>query len=182
MWKKFWSNKKLRIIVLAVIAALLVTAATVIIIVNVTKDDEPDTPDYLVPDYEVNATPIEGEDPGEKLEAAEGGGAVSLIYYDQVTVDLSDNKVYLRFDNPSKSVNNMTLEISIKDTVLAKSGALQPGYRLTELPLQAGVAEKLAAGYAYVDGAKYTIYYYDPTTGERAIVNTEIPITVTVQE
>ena len=118
----------------------------------------------------------------EKLEAAEGGGAVSLIYYDQVTVDLSDNKVYLRFDNPSKSVNNMTLEISIKDTVLAKSGALQPGYRLTELPLQAGVAEKLAAGYAYVDGAKYTIYYYDPTTGERAIVNTEIPITVTVQE
>ena len=183
MWKKFWSNKKMRLIALGVIAALLVSAAVVIIIVNVTKNNQTDPPsDYLVPDFEVNATPIEGEKTEEKLEAVEGGGAVSLIYSDQVTVDLSDNKVNLRFDNPSKSVNNMVVELSIKGTVLAKSGALQPGYRLTELSLQEGVAEMLSAGYAYVDGAKFTVYFYDPETGVRAIVNSEIPITVTVQE
>ena len=30
--------------------------------------------------------------------------------------------------------------------------------------------------------AKFVVFYYDSDTGEKAVVNTEIPITITVQE
>ena len=66
-----------------------------------------DTAPVLAPDYapveeESNAQAIE-DDSGEKLEAEEGGGAVSLTYSNEVTIDLSDKAASLVFANPGKS-------------------------------------------------------------------------------
>lgn len=135
-------------------------------------------PDYAPVETEENAQPME-EEPQEKMEASSGGGAVSLTYSDQVTVDLSDKTASLVFANPGRSVQDMMVQILVDDTVIVQSGTLEPGMMVNTLNLLDGAEKQLRPG-GY-DG-KFAIYYYDPDNGEKAVVNTEIPVTVTVQD
>ena len=76
-----------------------------------------DTAPVLAPDYapveeESNAQAIE-DDSGEKLEAEEGGGAVSLTYSNEVTIDLSDKAASLvtgrkNSSNPADMTANLS--------------------------------------------------------------------------
>ena len=63
------------------------------------QSDEALIPDYAPRETEQNARPIEGDD-GAKLDAPEGGGAISIEYESQLTVDLSEGKAYLSYSNP----------------------------------------------------------------------------------
>lgn len=142
---------------------------------------EPDiilTPDYAPQKIEQNQEPI-ANDSNEKMNVEKGGGAVSISYSDKVTVDLSDKKATLNFANPNKSTQDMVIQIVIQDQILVQSGKLTPGNKVSVLDLLNGAEKKLLPG-GYE--GKFTILYYDPNTGEKAVVNTEIPISVTVQE
>lgn len=136
------------------------------------------SPDYAPVEEEVNAQPI-GDDDSEKLEAEEGGGAVNLTYSNEVTIDLSDKLASLLFANPSKSIQDMVVQIVIDDTVIVQSGTLKPGNQVANLNLLDGAEKQLQPG-GY-DG-KFAVFYYDPDSGEKAVVNTQIPITITVRE
>lgn len=138
-----------------------------------------DSPDYPPDKLEPNAQEIKNDD-SAKLDTPAGGGAISLQYEDRVTVDLSDKKAYFNYSNPGKSTQNIVLEIVIKGQTIAKSGLIKPGYRVTELPLAVG-AEKLLSEGIYNEDAVFRISSYNPETGEKAMVNTEAEITVTVQ-
>ena len=134
-------------------------------------------PDYAPLETEQNARPIEGDD-GAKLDAPEGGGAISLEYDSHVTVDLSDGKAYLSYANPGKSTQDIVLRIEIQDTAVIQSGTIRPGNQVSELELLDGAADKLREG---VYDAVFRILSYDPVTGEKAMVDTLAEITVTVQ-
>ena len=138
--------------------------------------------DVLIPDYapretERNARPIEGDD-GTKLDAPQGGGAISIEYENRVTIDLSDGKAYLSYSNPGKSTQNIVLRIEIQDTAVVQSGTIRPGNQIGELELLDGAANKLQEG---VYDAVFRILSYDPLTGEKAMVDTLAEITVTVK-
>lgn len=136
----------------------------------------------LNPDYPpVEDDPYVEELPGddEKLEHSEGGGAVSIQLQDTVTVDLSEDIAYLSFTNPSRSTQDMMMQVVIQEEIIAQSGRLRPGYHLPQVDLVDGVAMKLTAG--VYDGV-IRIYYYDPVENERAMIDTEVPVTVTVQQ
>lgn len=135
-------------------------------------------PDYAPQQTEQNAQPIPGDD-GTKLDAPEGGGAISIEYENQVTIDLSDGKAYFSYANPGKSTQNVVLRIEIQDTAVAQSGTIPPGSQLKELTLLDGAAKQLREG-VYAD-AVFRILSYDPVTGEKAMVDTLAEITVTVQ-
>ena len=135
-------------------------------------------PDYAAKETEANAEQIAGDN-GEKLDAPSGGGAVTLIYGKTVDIDLSENKATFLIGNPSESTEYLVAEIVIQDQVIAQSGAIKPGYRVTELDLAAGAKGMLQVG-GY-DG-KIVLYMYNSDTDERAIVNSEIIVTVTVTE
>lgn len=135
------------------------------------------TPDYAPKETEVNQIPIGGDD--DKMEAEDGGGAVSLTYSSYVTIDLSDKHAVLMFANPGKSTQDMVVQIVIQDQIVAQSGRLTPGNKVTALNLLDGAEKKLTVG-GY--DAKFVVLYYDPDTGEKSIVNTEIPISVSVVE
>ncbi len=132
-------------------------------------------PDYA-PEMEENAEAIPG-DMGESCQSSEGEGSVSITYSRDVTVNLEEETAGLYFANPSKSNHDMMLQIVIQNTVVAQSGKLEPGKQLTELNLIKGIANRLSAG---VYEGKFAIFYYHPETGEKSIVNTEIPVTITV--
>ncbi len=133
-------------------------------------------PDYAPQEMEANAETIPG-DSGEKLDQPEGGGSVSLTYSKELTIDLSDKKASLLFANPGKSNQDMVVQVVIQDTVIIQSGLLTPGNQVTALDLLEGAEKQLAEG-GY-DG-KFVVLYYNPDTGEKAILNTEIPLSITV--
>lgn len=115
-----------------------------------------------------------------KLELHRGGGSrVVEPNSKDVSVNLSDKKIDLMFANPAKSTADMVLQLVIKDTVIMQSGRLRPGNQVTSLDLLDGVGNQLAAG-GY-DG-KFVVLYYDQQSGEKAMIHTEIPVTVTVTE
>ncbi len=134
-------------------------------------------PDYAPRETEQNARPLEGDD-GTKLDAPQGGGAISIEYENRVTIDLSDGKAYLSYANPGKSTQNIVLRIEIQDTAVVQSGTIRPGNQVSELELLDGAAKKLQEG---VYDAVFRILSYDPVTGEKAMVDTLAEITVTVK-
>ncbi len=136
------------------------------------------TPDYAPQEAEENAESM-GDEVDENLEASEGGGSVSLTYSTDVTVTLSDETASLYFGNPARSTQNVVLQLVIQDEVVIQSGLIAPGSQVSTLALLDGAADMLASG-GY-DG-QFVVLYYDPDTGERAVVTTEIPVTVTVTE
>jgi len=137
----------------------------------------------LIPDYapvatEANATPIPG-DSGRADKAEAGSGSVSLTYSDRVSMDLSSRRASLVFANPGKSNQDMVLQLVIQDTVILQSGRLTPGNQIMELNIPEEAAAMLAPG-GYE--GEYLVSYYDPASGEKAIVNTRIPVSVTVTD
>jgi hypothetical protein len=134
-------------------------------------------PDYAPQQVEENAETIEDESEGEKLEQQEGGGAVSLTYSREVEIDLSEKKAKLLFANPGKSNQDMMVQIIIQDTAILQSGLLSPGYQVTTLDL----FDKVELSSGTYEG-KFVVYYYQRDTGEKAMLNTEIPLTITVKE
>lgn len=164
--------------------AVIALAAVAVIAVGIAvwavffRDVRPVLAPDQAPAQEPAAESIPGDD-GEKLESPQGGGSVSLTYSRDVTIDLSDGTASLYFANPGRSNQDMVLQIVIRDNVIVQSGTLAPGNQVKSLPLLQDTAEMLSAG-SYE--GKFTVLYYDPDTGEKAMVNTDIPLTITVQE
>lgn len=168
-------NTKLLIIVLALITA---AAVSVTIWAVFFRDDTVLAPDYAPVEKEEHAETIPG-DAGDKMESEKGGGSVSLSYSDDVTIDLSDRQVSLMFGNPGRSNQDMVLQIVIQDTVIVQSGTLSPGNQVTTLNLLPGAEKRLIPG-GYE--GKFVVFYYSEETGEKAMVNTEIPVSITIKE
>lgn len=140
-----------------------------------------DGPSILEPDKapgnkEENAESM-GDQGDKKLDQPEGGGAVSLTYSKDVTIDLSDKMVTLLFGNPSRSNQEMVVEIVIQNHIIVQSDILAPGYQVKKLALDDG--SKLKPG---IYSGKFKILYFDADTGEKAVVNTEIPIDIEVKQ
>lgn len=172
-------EKKQRVLIIVLIICIAVClAVTVWALFFRNRGDEGLAPDYAPEQTELNAIPVESDD--GKLDVPEGGGGLSIEYVSSVNIDLSDNKATFQYTHPSKSTQNIVLQLVIKDTVIAQSGLIAPGNRLEELTLSDGAADKLSAG-TYTD-AQFKILSYDPESGEKAMVDTVAQITVTVQE
>lgn len=175
------ANKSTIIIaILAVItvAALCVTMWALFLREPSAGDDDKVilNPDYAPQKQEQNAETIP-DDTGEKMENPEGGGAVSLTYSNEVTIDLSDKAAAIYFANPGKSNQDMVIQIAIQDTIILQSGTLSPGNQVKILNLLEGAEDMLQPG-GYE--GKFIVLYYDLTSGEKSMVNTEIPITINV--
>ena len=164
---------------LLILLLLLITLSAVCVTVWALffRDSGPTlAPDYAPQEMEQNAESIPN-DSDEKMAKPEGGGSVSLTYSNKVTIDLSDKAAALYFANPGKSNQDMVIQITIQDTVIVQSGTLVPGQQVKLLDLLEGAENQLSAG-GYE--GKFVVLYYDQTSGEKAMVNTEIPITINV--
>ena len=175
--------KKKKIIIISSASAVLVTTITVVILLLLPKQSTGPikipgiVPDYPAPPLEEDAEKVE-DDEG-KMDAPEGGGAVGMIYSDEVSIDLSDKKVTLLFANPNRSTHNVSIQLIVQDVVLAESGLLLPSHRITSLDVKDGI--DIPEG-VYEKNAKIVIRFYDPNTNECTIINSEILITLTVRE
>ena len=137
-------------------------------------------PDYPVVPPESNAETMEDENT-EKFVSEGGGGAVAMTYSDKVTYDMASNTVYLMYGNPNASNHSLILQIIIKhgnnEYLIAQSGTIGAGYRVESL--QASVDENVVLYQGVYEGV-IRVLFFNPDTGEKAIVNSEIPVKITV--
>lgn len=170
------SDRKSRWIILLLLLLLLI-AIGVTLWALFFREETTLTPDYAPRREDKYAQSLDDQG-DEKLEQVQGGGAVSLTYSTKVTVTLDDGMASVYFANPSKSNQDMVLQLVAQDVILAQSGRLSPGKQLDTLELLEGAASRLQPG-GY--NGQFVVLFYQPDTGEKTIVNTEIPVDVTVQ-
>ena len=174
---------KKRILLLLLVSVMLLSLLAMSFVACGDDDETPSenggglTPDYPAPPLEEDAEDVGEEE--EKLDAPAGGGAVGMIYQGEVEIDISDKKVSLYFINPNRSTHNVAVQLVVQGKVLAESGLLTPGKRLTELALKDGAAVPEEGVYA--ENAKLVVRFYDPTTNACSIVNSELKVTVTAR-
>lgn len=161
-----------------VIFLLLIILACIGIIVYLLFFKQPKLADYAPGKEDENIVLLPNS--GDKMEAKEGGGAVSLSYSNKVSVDLKSGQVLVNFKNPSRSTQSMVLQVIIKqndtEVVVAESNRIPPSYAIYELNLK----ENITLSKGEYDG-KFNVMYYDEETDEKAIVNTNIPIKINVK-
>ena len=85
-------------------ATILIIAITLIMVIGsiylLIKANNTLKPDYAPGVIDKNAVPLPDKD--EKMNASEGGGAVSLSYSNKVAINLNTKELTLYFQNPSK--------------------------------------------------------------------------------
>lgn len=161
---------------LLLLLLLLLIAAGAVLWALFLRQEDVLTPDRAPRREDKYAQSIEGED-GDKLPQT-GGGAVILTCNPEVGIDLTAGTASIYFANPARSGMDIVLQLAAEDgTVLAQSGRLSPGRQLETLDLLDGAAAQLSPG---ICTGKFVVLYYRQDTHERSIVNTEIPVSITV--
>ena len=156
---------------------MLLALTAIIVMIWYMKNPEIIDPDYNILDIEENIE--EMPDEGDPVESTAGGGSVVLNFSYDVTVDLSDRKATLYFGLPSNSNKDAVLQLIIDDLLVAQSGRLPPGNQVRTLTVEDAAARRLRDG-GYNGILK--VLYYDDETGERAILDTEIEVSITVTD
>ena len=110
------------------------------------------------------------------------GGSVSMIYSLKAKLDLASGNINILFQNPKNSTHHVVLEMYLLNgddrVLIASSGRIPGGSALSQMQMLADSAVLTAGTY----DALYKVVYYDPNTGERALVETEIvDVLLTVQ-
>lgn len=160
-----------------IIALLLLIAVNLVLCFFLFREDATLAPDYAPVDEEQYAQDL-GDGSDGKMQQERGGGAVSLTYTTAVQIDADKKQASLYFANPSKSNQDIVLQVVVHDVVIAQSGKISPGKKVEKLDLIPSGAKQLQSG-GY-DG-EFVVLYYQPDTHEKTIVNTEIPVKVTVE-
>ena len=186
------SNDKDRNVVIVALSSVLIVVLIVLIIVIILlllqscqqKDDGNGKlePDYPAMSVDSKAEPIESEPSEEAPDVPQGGGSVTISFKDQVTYSLSSGNISMFYQNPRASTHNVVLQLILvqggEEYLLSQSGILKAGYQVTEMTADKNAPQLSQGGY----NGKIRILFYDPQTGERAIVDTDIPCTITVKE
>ena len=171
---------------------LLVTLIVLIIVIIIlllrscsgNKDNGPTVlePDYPAMDVDSGAESIEDDPSEEAPEVSQGGGSVTISFTDVVTYTLSTGKLSLFYQNPGASTHNVVVQVLLisgeTEYLMSQSGILKPGYQVTSLTVDENAPTLSAGGYE----GKLRLRFYDPETGERAIVDTDIPCTISVKD
>lgn len=158
---------KIKVIWLLVVIALLIAGCS-----YSRENNDVVVPESAPVETEPNVETIPGDTQPSTTNPS-NGGSVSLSYSNQVTIDLSRKTATLYFANPIRSNQDIILQIVVAGEVIAQSGLIPAGCQVTRLSLTPDVTSKIGTG-AY--SGKFVIYYYDQQTGNKAAVNTEIPI------
>lgn len=130
----------------------------------------PDNP-MPEPDQYIETLP---DDSGETAPPRNGGGSVSMVYMLEAELSLSTGEISMYFQNPGDSNHDVTLSLYIvsgdQEILIATSGRLPAGSGLYTMEFDQGSAKLSEGQYA----ALYRVAYYNPETGERALVESDI--------
>ena len=162
------------LIVLFLLLGALIAAGLTTYFLVVNPDTSIVRPVNPLPKPDENTVPIEDDD-STKTPNESGGGSVTLVYNLDAELHLSTGKIKIFYANPNSSNHSVVLELYVIDgedeILIAKSGLVKPGFGLEELEFDRESAILQEGSY----DAKYKLLYYDETTPEKALVETDLP-------
>ena len=158
---------------LSVAALAMLTTLTVFLVKELRW--QPLTPDQAYEELDPDMQPYPETGDVAPMERPAGGGAASFVCEAQVTVVLDEKRVSLMFANPGRSLQNAVIELVVQDTVVAQSGRIDAGYRVTSLPLMSRAISERG-----IYQGEIRMYFFDTASGAQ-VVNTACPVTVTVK-
>ncbi|MBR2336123.1 MAG: hypothetical protein IKA62_07880 [Clostridia bacterium] len=165
----------------AISAAIIAAVAIILALITAPAPPAPPAPDNPLPVIDPNVVPNE-DDTSEK-KPIDSGGSVSLIYTKKAELNLTAEIAKIYYKNPNSSSHDTVIELYIVSDgntyFLGRSGRVPAGYTIQELSLAEREVELKAGQYEGL----YKIYFYNPETGEKAILDTNIAgVTVVVTE
>lgn len=168
---------KIKIIITVLVLIILLLGGMCAFLLMEKEEETPLAPD-IAPSYtDKYSEPMDEDNDNEKLEHPDGGGAASIAFTKTATIDLSKEQASVMFGNPSRSEQDMMVQIVIQDVIIAQSGLITPGNKISTLDLLPDASERLDTG-LYL--GSYIVLFYNRETGEREVVSTEIPINIFV--
>ena len=177
------TNRLIKILI-GVLTVNIVLIPILLLHNNFGEKDDPGVldPDYPVISQEPNAPPIASDSTEERPTVNEGGGSVTISFMDSITYKPATGQLSLFYQNPGVSTHNVVVQVIVvrgdEEYLLSQSGILAPGYQVTSLQASDGAPQLSPGGYE----GKLRLLFYDLETGERSIVDSNIPCTVTVAE
>lgn len=172
------SKKKYLLLLLLLLLIIMTLVAGMFILIS-DRNRPVDPPDYQLKPDDTNAETMPGDPDDDKLEAPSGGGsAVSIQYSDKISINLSTGKMTLKMGNPYKSLSSMTVKVIVQNVTIFESGLLRPGHQLRELTLPKDTLKMLSEG-KY--NGKFSLQFFNEE-GEKSIVESDIPVTITVKK
>ncbi len=131
------------------------------------------SPNNPLPDPDPDVRPLPPSDEPAPDVSTEGG-KVSMIYSLSAKMQRSTGEITILFKNPTASNHDVMLEMYVPyadgDIKIAQSGRIPAGnglYTLDFIPSSAVMGEGVYSAY-------YKVIYYDPVSGERALVESKI--------
>jgi hypothetical protein len=112
-----------------------------------------------------------------------GGGSVSMIYTLEASIQQGSDTATIYFKNPSASNHDVAIDFYIlsggERVLLGSTGLVPPGNGISQVKID--TSEIALAPGKYV--GLYKVGYYNPETGEKALVGSEITdVVITVKE
>ncbi len=167
-----------------VVILILLVAVIVLLLLKSCQGPGNGPPVVLPPDY-TDLQPDGGAEiiPGDNSAPTpmpSGSGSVTLNFTGNAQYSLSSRTLSLCYQNPKASTHNVVVQVVLtsgeSEYLLAQSGIVAPGYQITSLEASDQAPQLSQGGYA----GKLKLLFYDPTTGQQAMVDTSIPCTVVV--
>ncbi len=164
--------------IIAILIGIIIFLFFICLFLFLSQNKTPElSPDIAPKDTDKYSEPM-NDDSTDKLDD-QGGGAASLACSKNATIELSSEKAFLMFGNPQRSNQDIIIQIVIQDTVIAQSGLILPGSKITTLDLLPGIKRSLSEG-VYI--GKIAVLFYDKETGIKEILSTEFLINITVKK
>ena len=128
------------------------------------------TPDYPLPNEDEQSTVIE-DDNTKQSDSKNNGRSVRIKLSNIAKIDLNTGNIEMIYQNPKQSNQDSVITLVLisenKEYIIARSGLIKSGKQITNLKIINNVVS-LSEG---VYKGKYIIDHYNPTTGEKALTN-----------
>ena len=119
------------------------------------------------------------EEEGQK--AGSSGNSISFRFNETLHIDAETGNVYIDFKNPSYAKNNIVVTLEAKDdrSVMARTGAISPGYGVDYLRLNDNGYEKINSG---AREGVITLKAYSVENNDKAMIDTELPVHIVIDQ
>ncbi len=111
---------------------------------------------------------------------------ISFKFNQTVHIDRNTGEIYLNFENPSFSANKLVISLVLDDskkkedrTVIAQSGAVDPGYGLPSIKLNDRGYDVVNSG---VRKGIVVLTPYDRENYEKASIGVELPVNIEIED
>lgn len=166
------NNKKQRLLI---VILLLITIISILITLWAVFIREPTVKyiEYELPSIDENLEKITDNTANNSTDLE---SSVWITYSKEVEISKSENKAYIQFSNGEASTEIIIIQLYLEDKLIAESGSILNGYKLETMSLNDNLEDLENGTY---DG-KFLLLHYDLESGEKTIVNTEIPVEITI--